>query len=190
MNYRTLPLADVTGALLNVARDTQATFGGLGARQLNWRPNERRWSVAQCFQHLLTANGLVIQSAQDALRNPSSTIWQRLPLLPRLFGSSLIRSQAPGTTRKFTAPAKARPTTSDIPREVIERFVDQHHAAARWIQAVDERDAVRVVMTSPFIRFVTYSVLDGCRLVVAHDRRHFDQARRVTLSPGFPGDSR
>jgi hypothetical protein len=142
MNYTTLPLSDVSAALFNVARDTQATFGGIGVRQLNWRPNERQWSVAQCFQHLLTANGLVLQSAQDALRNPSSSIWQRLPLLPRLFGSALIRSQAPGTTRMYTAPAKTRPTTSDIPRDVIERFVDQHHAAARWIQAVDERDAV------------------------------------------------
>ena len=187
MNYTTLPLAELTGALLNVARDTQATFGGLDARQLNWRPNERRWSVAQCFQHLLTANGLVLQSAQDALRNPSSTIWQRLPLLPRLFGSALIRSQAPGTTRKYTAPEKAQPTTSDIPRGVIECFVDQHHAAAQWIGTVDERDAVRAVMISPFIRFVTYSVLDGCRLVVAHDHRHFEQARRVTLLPEFPG---
>ena len=187
MNYTTLPLADMIGALLSVARDTQATFGGLGVRQLNWRPDERRWSVGQCFQHLLTANSLVLQSAQDALRNPSSTIWQRLPRLPRLFGSALIRSQAPGTTRKFTAPEKAQPTTSDIPRDVIKRFVDQHHAAARWIQALDERDAVRVVMISPFIRFVTYSVLDGCRLVVAHDRRHFEQARRVTLLPQFPG---
>jgi hypothetical protein len=26
---------------------------------------------------------------------------------------------------------------------------------------------------------------DGWRLVVAHDRRHFEQARRITLSPGF-----
>jgi hypothetical protein len=41
-------------------------------------------------------------------------------------------------------------------------------------------------MTSPFVRFITYSVLDGWRLAVAHDRRHFEQARRVTLMPEFP----
>lgn len=190
MNYTTMSLAAVTSALSSVARDTQATFDGLDARQLNWRPDERRWSVAQCFQHLLTANGLVLQSAQDALRSPPSTIWQRLPLVPRLFGKALIRSQAPNTTRRFNAPAKARPTTSDIPRDIIARFVDQHHAAAEWVRTVNERDAVRAVMISPFIRFVAYSVLDGCRLVVAHDHRHFEQARRVLLSPEFPGVSR
>jgi hypothetical protein len=29
-------------------------------------------------------------------------------------------------------------------------------------------------------------VLDGCRLMVAHDRRHMEQARRVMQMPGFP----
>jgi len=41
-------------------------------------------------------------------------------------------------------------------------------------------------MVSPFVRFITYSVLDGCRLMAAHDRRHFEQARRVTQTAGFP----
>jgi hypothetical protein len=41
-------------------------------------------------------------------------------------------------------------------------------------------------MVSPFVAFITYSVLDGCRLLVAHERRHFEQARRVTREPGFP----
>jgi len=29
-------------------------------------------------------------------------------------------------------------------------------------------------------------VLDGWRLIFAHERRHFEQARNVSLSPGFP----
>jgi hypothetical protein len=33
---------------------------------------------------------------------------------------------------------------------------------------------------------LTYSVLDGCRLIVTHERRHFEQARRVTQASGFP----
>ena len=37
-------------------------------------------------------------------------------------------------------------------------------------------------MTSPFVHFITCRVLDGWRLMVAHNRRHFEQARRVMLS--------
>jgi hypothetical protein len=41
-------------------------------------------------------------------------------------------------------------------------------------------------MTSPFARVVTYSVLDGWRLMLAHNRRHVEQARRVTQAGEFP----
>lgn len=186
MDYTTLSLAEVASALRGIAEEASATFGSLDASQLNWKPDSSRWSVAQCFEHLLTANRLIFTNADDALRNPPRTPWQRLPLLPGLFGRALIRSQAPGATRKYTAPEKARPTTSDIPSDVIQRFIDQHHEAVEWMRAIREPDAARAIMVSPFIRVVTYSVLDGCRLVVAHDRRHFEQARRVTLSQGFP----
>jgi hypothetical protein len=187
MDYTTLSLAEVRTELENSARETQATFGGLDARQLNWRPDGARWSVAQCLEHLLTANHLMFRAAEDALNDARPrTLWQRLPFLPGVLGRMLIRSQSPNAVRKFTAPSKAQPATSDIAADIIQRFVEQHRDAVARVQALDERDAARAIMTSPFIRVVTYSVLDGWRLVVAHDRRHFEQARRVTSSPGFP----
>ena len=187
MAYTALTLADVRTGLDDIARETQVTFGGFDEWQLNWRPDETRWSVAQCFEHLLTANRLMFRAAEDALHGARPrTIWQRLPILPGILGRMLIRSQAPDAVRKFTAPSKAQPTTSAIAADIIKRFVEQQRDAVVLVQALDEQDAARAIMTSPFIRVVTYSVLDGWRLVVAHDRRHFEQARRVTLSPGFP----
>ena len=186
MDYTTLSLAEVRTGLDDMARETQVTFGGFDARQLNWRPDPARWSVAQCFEHLLTTNRLMFGAAEDALNETRPrTLWQRLPVLPGLLGRMLIRSQAPSAARRFTAPSKAQPATSDIATDIIQRVVEQHRDAVAWVQALDERDAARAIMTSPFIRVVTYSVLDCWRLVLAHDRRHFEQARRVTQSPGF-----
>ncbi len=187
MDYTTMSLAEVRTGLDDMARETQATFGALEARQLNWRPDAARWSVAQCFEHLLRANRLMFGAAEDALNDARPrTIWQRVPILPGVFGRMMVRSQAPNAGRKYTASSKAQPATSDIAADIIQRCVEQHREAMARLQALDERHATRAVMTSPFIRVVTYSVLDGWRLVLAHDRRHFEQARRVTLAPGFP----
>jgi hypothetical protein len=185
MHYTRLSVAEVRTALDDVARDAEAMFGRLDARQLNWRPDVARWSVAQCFEHLLAANGLVLRSAHDALENSPSSMWQRVPLLPALLGWLLIRSQGPDAKKKFIAPARAQPTTSAIPGDIIRRFVDQHVAAAEWVRTLDQREVSRTIMVSPFIKVVTYSVMDGLRLVVAHDRRHFEQALRVVRSPEF-----
>ena len=185
MDYATLSLSDVKSGLETVAREAQATFGALDARQLNWKPDATRWSVGQCFEHLLMANRLMLQSAERALQG-TPTIWQRVPGLPVMFGRMLIRSQAPTATRRFKASPDARPTNSDVAADVIQRFVEQHRHAVSSVQTLDEQLAARTIMTSPFAKVVTYSVLDGWRLLFAHDHRHFEQARRVTQLPGFP----
>lgn len=187
MDYTTLSLADVETELQAIARDTQSLFGRLDERQLNWRPEPARWSVAQCFDHLLNINRemfLAVDAATDHAR--PRTVWQRLPVLPRLFGWMLIRSQMPETKRKFTAPSKAVPSSSALDARIIERFAAHQHEAAARVRALEGREVARLIMVSPFVAFITYSVLDGCRLLVTHERRHFEQARRVTREPGFP----
>jgi hypothetical protein len=128
----------------------------------------------------------MLQSAHgrlDGSRAP--TIWERVPVLPGVLGRALIRSQAPTAARKFTAPPGARPVFTQIPGDIVRRFAAQQREIAQWIGTLDDRQA-RLIMTSPFIRVVTYSVLDGCRLIVVHDWRHIEQARRVTALPEFP----
>jgi hypothetical protein len=187
MDYTTLSVTEVRAGLEDLARQAHARFGALDAQQLNWRPDATRWSVAQCIEHLVRANRLMLRAAEDALDAARPrTLWQRVPVLPGFFGRALIRSQAPSSTRKYTASTKAQPASSDIPADIIPRFVEQHRHAGEWVQRLDERVAARTIMASPFIGVVTYSVLDGCRLVVAHDWRHVEQASRVMQSPGFP----
>jgi hypothetical protein len=180
MDYTTLSLAEIRNALDHIAAEAEQTFDSLDARHLNWRPDAMRWSVGQCFEHLLTTNARILAHADEALdKTRPRTIWQRLPILPGVFGRLLIRSQAPGGTRKFTAPPAAQPAASDIGADVVTRFVRQQRESAARVREIDERAAAGAIMTSPFVRFITYSVLDGLRLMVAHNRRHFEQARRV-----------
>jgi hypothetical protein len=187
MDYTTLSLSDLVTEFGAMARDTHAVFGSLSEHQLNWQSEATRWSVAQCFDHLLIANTRMFQSVDAAIQNPSSrTIWQRLPILPRVYGAMLIKSQAPEMKRRFTAPRQARPAASAIDKGIIQRFVAYQHEAAERVRSLERRDVSSIIMVSPFVSFITYSVLDGCRLIVTHQRRHFEQARREIQEPGFP----
>jgi transposase len=187
MDYTTISAADVRSELEAVGAEADTAFGRLDARQLNWKPEASRWSVAQCLEHLLTANGQMVAMADQAL-DPARgrTLWQRLPGVPRLFGRLLVRTQGPDATRRFKAPGKAQPAASAIDAGVVRRFVDQQRTLIARLEATADRDLAGVVMVSPFASFVTYSVLDGWRLIAAHERRHVQQARRVMAMPGFP----
>ena len=189
-NYRALSLAEIEAELAAIAHDTRVTFGRLDAGQLNWRPTAASWSVAQCLDHLLRADHKMLQAldaAVDGSRPPAW--WQRLPFLPGLFGVLMIKSQMPGATGKFTAPQAARPSSSALDPGIVGQFVAHQEEAAARVRSLDDGDARRIIMISPFVSFITYSVLDGCRLLVAHERRHVEQARRVTEHPGFPAST-
>jgi len=187
MDYTTLSVSQVREGIGELNRDVEATFVSLDGEQLNWRPDPARWSAAQCFEHLLKMNALMLQAAENALDDghPRS-VWQRLPLLPSVLGPIMVRSQSPDTPRKYTAPAPGRPSSSEISPDIVRRFIEQQRRAVERLQAADEQKAARTVMASPFIRVICYSVLDGWRLVLAHGRRHVEQARRIIKEPAFP----
>src|SRR4051812_7693774 len=190
IGFTRLTPVEIRAELDAVGREAAALFGALDASQLNWQPDATRWSVAQCLEHLLLANAQMLTSMERALdsRQPR-TIWQRLPLWSTLFGLLLIKSQAPHARRRYTADPRATPAASAVAADVVARFVaDQRHGIAR-LSALRPHDLGRV-MVSPFLSAVTYSVLDGWRLMVTHDRRHLEQARRVTSAPGFPAAAR
>ena len=77
---------------------------------------------------------------------------------------------------------------TDLP-DITDRFIAHQREAIALVRTFEDRDVAHTIMVSPFVAFITYSVLDGCRLIVTHERRHFEQARRVTQAPAFPSRS-
>jgi len=169
-----------------IATDTKNVFGQLTVAQLNWKPSAERWSVAQCFDHLLNSNKGYFPMVDSVLAGQKRTIMQRVPLLPGLWGSLLIKSLDPSSTRKLKAPKSFQPAQSDITGAVIDDFVDQQVRIAEKMKATEHLDLERIIITSPALSLVTYSLMDAYRIIVVHEQRHFQQAKRITEETGFP----
>jgi hypothetical protein len=112
--------------------------------------------------------------------------WERWSPLTGFFGRVVERTLSQDGGRKYKAPAKLVPAASEVEPGVVERFAEHQRELAEMLRAVAHVDLRRTVVTSPISGFVTYNLRDALRIVVAHERRHFRQARRVTETPGFP----
>lgn len=186
MDFRTADLPAVINAVNNVASETRSTFGQLTPPQLNWKPSPERWSVAQCFDHLLTSNKGYFPVIDNVLAGYKRTFWQSMPVLPGLMGKLLVKSMDPASTRKVKAPKRFQPTQSDISGSVINDFVDQQKQIVDKMKATEHLDLEKIVITSPVAGAVIYSLMDAYRLIVVHEQRHLQQAKRVTQEAGFP----
>src|SRR5215510_709389 len=113
MDYLKADLASLIIAVNDVAIEARTTFGHLTPSQLNWKPSPERWSVAQCFDHLLTSNKGYLPIIDNVLAGYKRTFWQSMPVLPGLMGGLLIKYLDPASTRKLKAPKSFEPAQSD-----------------------------------------------------------------------------
>jgi hypothetical protein len=177
----------LVGELEAVAADARRVFGGLSAEQVNWQPSPAAWSVGQCFEHLVKTNERFCELLEEVGRGErKGRAWERLSPLSGFFGKMVLKAVAPQSARKFKAPGALRPSASEVDARVVERFAEHQAKLAGLVRAAGKVDLRKTKVTSPVSGFVTYSLLDALRITVAHERRHFEQARRVTESEGFP----
>jgi hypothetical protein len=186
MDLRHADLPKLIAEANSLASDAKAVFGQLTVSQLNWKPSAERWSVAQCFDHLLTTNKGYFPAIENVLTGQKPTFWQRLPLLPRLEGSLLMKFVDPASTRKIKAPKKFEPAQSGISGSVINDFIDQQGKIVEKMKSTEHLDLDRAIISSPVGAAITYSLMDAYRVIVIHEHRHFQQAKRVTEEGAFP----
>jgi hypothetical protein len=170
-----------------VASDARKVFGGLSPAQLNWKPSAEQWSVGQCFDHLIVTNRCFFPDLERvAAGKYKSSLWGRVSPLSGFFGRYILGALDPAKGRKIKAPRAFLPASSDVDADVMERFAGNLSEVAAHMRATEGADLRRTVITSPGMALVTYSLLDTYRIFVAHARSHFEQARRVTQTEGFP----
>ncbi|HEU0252398.1 MAG TPA: DinB family protein [Pyrinomonadaceae bacterium] len=186
MDSLTADLGTLITSANNIADETSSTFGNLSVAQLNWKPSPERWSVAQCFDHLITANKGYFPVIENVLAGKKRTFWQSMPVLPGLAGRLLIKSLDPSTTRKVKSPKRFEPAQSSISGSIINDFVAQQGRIVEKMKATEHLDLENIVITSPAAAVISYSLIDAYRIIVVHEQRHFQQAKRVTEEPAFP----
>ena len=182
-----MDLPAVINAANNVASNTRSTFGHLTPSQLNWKPSPERWSIAQCFDHLIAVNKAYFPVIDKVLAGKKRTLWESMPVLPGLMGKMVIKAVEPTSTRKFKARKNFEAAQSNISGSIINDFVDHQAEVVDKMKATQHLDLEKIIITSPVAAVMTYSLIDAYRIIVVHEERHFQQAKRVTEETGFPG---
>jgi hypothetical protein len=180
-------VGEIVNGLSRVSDDVNASFAKLSAEQLNWKPSPESWSVGQCLDHLITTNRSYHQGFDEVINGSRVTrFMERLPVLPGLFGNLLVKSLDPDATRKLKAPGAFQASSSAIPVTIISDFMSQQDETIRRMKACESMQTEKIIITSPALSLITYSLMDAFKILLTHERRHVKQAKNVTQTPGFP----
>jgi hypothetical protein len=167
--------------LEQVTRNSRTAFSALSNEQLNWKPAPASWSVAQCLDHLITINRLYFPLLETLKAGPAKpTSWERYSPLSGFLGKALIKALSPNQSRKTKTRPMAEPSASVIDDGVVDRFVRHQTELIGHLKAIPPSvDLKKTIVTSPLLRWVTYSLEDCVTILAVHEQRHFLQATRV-----------
>jgi len=169
-------------ALDAAERDARALVAGLTEARGAWRAEAGSWSVAECLDHLGTANRIYLGAMQPpAARALSGRRERRGPAQPGLVGGWFVKFLEPPVKARFKtkAPRAIRPRQAPALNDAITAFLASQDEVRTFLRTYGDIDLTGVRFPNPFIRGVRFSLATGLHVIAAHERCHLWQAWRV-----------
>ncbi len=180
-------LADYRLQFAGVIVSARAVAGGRSAEQLVWRPSPKRWSVAECLNHLnvtvakyLPRIGALIAEGRTDGRTG------RGPFRHPFVGNWFIRMLEPPPRRRLRVPGVFAPRPGVPAETLLPEFERLRGELLGRIQEADGLDLAALRTASPAARYFFLTLGQCFGALAAHDRRHLWQAREVMGEEGFP----
>jgi hypothetical protein len=171
--------------LIKLLKDSQTEFvaavSSLNDAQWKWKPAPERWSVNECSEHILLAEGLLFAKAQEALKSPERADWEAAT---KGKTEILLQVMAP-RLGKAKAPEDIVPTGT-VPRaELMKRFAV---ARANTLKFVEDTDLpIKAHLAEhPFPIFNPLNAYQWVLYIPLHNMRHDKQIEEVKATEGFP----
>ena len=174
-------------AFEQIADEADTLAGTLTNDQFNWHPPSGGWSVAQCIEHLNVTARLYLPNLDEGIAEAIRRgLYGEGPFRYGWVGRKIVQSQEPTTRRKYKAakaflPPPVRPRAESMAafRAYQVQFIDR-------LRQANGLDLSRARVKSPVVSWLRMQLGMGFALVVAHERRHLQQAHNVISDPAFP----
>ena len=152
----------------------------LSDAQFTWQPAPESWSVAQCIDHLnSTARAylpMLDEGVADAIRRG---LYNPGPYRYNWIGRLAAWVVHPNTRIRARAPKAFQPPVGRPRHDIMAAFRAYQVQYIDRLRQANGLDLARARVASPAERWIRMPMGSGFVMMVNHERRHLQQARRV-----------
>ncbi len=172
-------IKDIFGYLDETKESLEASLDDLSAEQMQFRPDDESWSVAQIVEHIIIVEGALKSMLETRIQAGENLDKKSEIKMSDEDVVALItnRSEKIQTQDQFQPSGKF--SEAD---EAIEAFMDQRGAIVDWLE-VAEVDMRNYVNEFPFGMIDAYQTV---LFMAGHTERHTAQIEEVKANPDFP----
>lgn len=172
-NYAAHFLMETKEELLKKVKD-------LTVDQLNWKPDESSWTVAECVEHIAISENDLFGFSQMSLKEPADPSKRNEVKMSDVEVVKMITDR----THKFKTTEAFEPTGKFGSFDAtLKEFVTRRDSNINYIKTTAD-DLRNHFNDFPFGRIDAYQTI---LFMAAHAKRHTDQINEVINNPKFPG---
>ena len=143
--------------------------------KLNSRPNPETWSVLQCLDHLNQYAAYYIPEMEREINKSdqqSNTYFG-----PGFIGNMFAKAMHPTLgTNKMSAPVDKVPSSSELPKDVINQFLDFQKQYLEILKLAENKNLNKIKIKVTISKWVKLKLGDALRVTIFHNERHTRQA--------------
>jgi len=158
--------------------------------KLTYAPEEGKWSVVQCLEHLNAYNRYYLPQIDKATAHISKDLnaW----FVPGFWGDRFTKMMLPTNVyeikKKMKAPKGYRPEKSLNVDAVFKEFFEHQSKLLRLLDVSRKRNLNTIYIPISISKFIKLKLGDTFRFLVAHEQRHTIQARNALKALGYTTD--
>jgi len=154
--------------------------------QLLRKPGEKKWSAAECVEHLNITNRAYLPRIEEALREVEAKKTVTSVPMVMNFNAKLLRWWLePPSRLKLPTSVAFQPPAVGSAGEVLQAFQELNAKMDEQLSHGRCLPLDRAMIASPFSESMKYNVYSAFVLIAAHNRRHLWQAATALKVPPF-----
>ncbi|PSL07392.1 DinB family protein [Cecembia rubra] len=163
-----------------LSEEIREVFGGLDNKILFTKPDSKSWSIAENLDHLIKVNSSYFPIFRQLIDQTFvGAFIGKFKFFTKLFGNMIYTSVSDGGKKKIRTFPLWEPRINEGENDIIEKFLDHQEELKNWIKELEPYIEKETIIHSPANKLIVYSLPQAMDIVIAHEKRHLNQALAV-----------
>lgn len=163
-------------------------FASLTDGQINFHTSDGKWSVGECFDHLIVSNRMYYDKLAEKLntgklKNRKS---DDIHVINTFLGNKIIQTVKPDSNKRMKTFRVFEPANTKFNDEVFEKFTHLQNKFVQLIGNFKKTDLSKVKVSSPVSKLIRLNIADVLMIIIHHNNRHIKQAEKIVDLCFFP----
>lgn len=162
----------------------ESEFLNLNPILFNTKPSDKKWSIAECLQHLNLTLDIYIPQMTEIIKQKEKFGNQNEYFKHSFIGRMAVKSMTPKPDNNITFKMKTfknlTPVLSNSDKnEILDNFLNFQDSTLNVIGGLNKINLTKPKIVTAVGPFLKMSIGDALHFMVAHNQRHILQAQNV-----------